>query len=724
MALEKDNKQAGGEGTSPQPRRGDAAAPGAAPRAAAETASSRRLKYGLSVGILLLSLLLILGVLNWLASDAARRIDLTAVGRYSLSAQTMRILDGLEETVTVTTLFAESDPLLSSDEQRALAAQRRQIEDVLREFRNKSGKIEVVRIDPVDPRTITKYDALVEQLSTIFAGEIETYRSAIDAGRAQMVRAGEFAGPQAEPLINALGDLAPEHASFRTFQTIIQVFSIIPREMESIGARVDEAMSASTMRGTPFADLEGAASIVRAALQLRGATMNQVAEFFEQSVADDSLPQTLRDHLASLAPSCRDVGGAMLDQQEALDDLPTLKLTPISIALRQRNCVLVSTPTRASVLPYDRLFRAPGAQEALDEGAGAVRRFAGETVIASGIRQMLLDERPNVILCHAQPQPSILTGALGGVDFGAVADLLSDLGFYVREWNVNIGPRPDVSAQATGEPVWVIVPPPPSAQSMMPAAALVDAATQLVAEGANVMIGFFPRLVPGLGQRDQWNAVIEPLGVEADTDRLIVEQIPAPGGVDQFAHSHEVVEFLGEHPVAAAVRGLPTRLDYAVPLKLLDDSQAERTVLVEIKPTDRIWATNEFLQMPIPPPAVRDTEPYRLVVAVERPQPSGAQRALLLGSSQWCYSAVVQEGDLRFRPPLPYYPGNAELFTSGVCWLAHLDELIARSPRAQSVERIENLGRGAQIFWRWALIGGLPVLSLAAGVAVALARRG
>ncbi len=724
MAVENSNDpRPGGERPSPQPRREDAAARNATTRGPAETAASRRLKYGLSVGVLLLSLLLILGVLNWLAADTSRRFDLTAVGRYSLSAQTLRILEGLEETVTITTLFAESDPLLSSDDQQDLAAQRRQIEDVLREFRNRSGKIEVVRIDPADPRTIAKYDALVERLSTIFAAEIESYRAAIDAGRAQMVRAGEFAGPQVEPLINVLGDLAPEHPTFRTFQTIIQVFSIIPREMESIGARVEEAMSASTMRGAPFADLEGAASIVRAALQLRGATMNQVAEFFEQSVADDSLPQALRDHLSALVQPCRDLAGAMLDQQEALDDLPALKLTPISIALRQRNCVLVSTPSRASVLPYDRLFPV-GAEQVAAEGVGAARRFAGETVIASGIRQMLLDERPNVILCHAQPQPSILTGSLGGVDFGAVRDLLTDLGFFVREWNVSIGPRPDVSAQTTGEPVWVIVPPPPSAQSMVPPAPLVDAAAQLVSEGANVMIGLFPRLVPGLGQPDPWNTVLEPLGVEADTDRLIVEQIPSPGGVDQFAHGHELVDFLGEHPVAAAVRGLPTRLDYAVPLKLPEESDGLRTVLVEIKPSERIWATSEFLQMPIPPPAVRDTEPYPLVVAVERQGSGGGQRALVVGSSQWCYSAVVQEGDLRFRPPLPYYPGNAELFTSGVCWLAHLDELIARSPRAQSVERIENLGRGAQIFWRWALIGGLPVLSLAAGVAVALARRG
>jgi len=691
---------------------------------AAETASSRRLKYGLSVGILLLSMVLILGVLNWLASDASRRIDLTAVGRYSLSRQTLRMLDGLEETVTITTLFAETDPLLSSDEQRAVAAQRREIEDVLREFRSKSGKVEVVRIDPADQRTIAKYDALVEQLSTIFAEEIETYRKAIDAARAEMARAGQFAAPQAESLIDAIADLSPEHPTFRTFQSIIQVFAIMPREMESVSQTAEEALSASTMRGSPFPDLQGAASIVRAALQLRGATLNQIANLFEQSIAEGSLPQSLVDHLTPLVQPYRDQASAMLDQQEVLDDLPPLKLTPIAIALRQRNCVLVTTPGRAAVLPYDRLFRAPGAQQVSAEGAGAVRRFAGETVIASGIRQMLLDERPNVIICHAEQQPTILSGGLGGADLGAVAELLRDLGFFVREWNVNLAPRPDVSAQQTGRPVWVIVPPAPSQQVMVPGAALADAASDLIREGENVMIGLFPRLVPGLGQRDQWNAAIEPLGVEGDTDRLIVEKIPGPGGVDQFAHGHDLVDFKGEHPVAAAVRGLPTRLDFTLPLRLIESSEAQHTVLLDIAPSDRVWATSEFLQMPIPPPTDRDTEPYPLVVAVERDGSFGNQRALVLGSSQWCYTAIVQDGDFRFRPPLPYYPGNAELFTAGVSWLAHLDELIARSPRAQSVERIENLGRGAQIFWRWALIGGLPLISLAAGVAVALARRG
>lgn len=688
-----------------------------------ETASARRIKYGLSVGILLVSLLLILGVINWLASDASRRFDLTAVGRYSLSAQTLKILNSLDETVTITALFAESDPLLSTDEQRAVAAQRRQVEDVLREFRSKSDKVEVVRLDPADPRTITKYDALIERLGAIHAEEIETYQSAIEAGRAGMRSLGAFASPQAEALVNAIGDLSPDHPSFRMLQRIIQVLSVMPQEMESLDKTAQQSLEADAMRGSPFPDLAGAASIVRAALQFRGSSLSQIADLFSDWIEAGDLPQPLADFLKPRVEEFRRLSSAALDQQERLNDLAPLKLTPITLALRQRNCVLLTTSRRSAVLPYDRLFRAPGALQAMEEGAGAVRRFAGETVIASGIRQLLLDERPNVIICHAEQQPTVLSGTSRGADFGALAEMLTDLGFYVREWHVSFAPKPTIE-QKTGRPVWVIAPPAPNPQAMMPAAALVDAAKELVESGESVFIGLFPRIAAVPGQPDQWNAAIAPLGVEAETDRLVVERIPGPGGADQFAHGHDFVDYKGEHPVSAAVRGLPTRLDFAVPLRLLDAGSVQRTVLLDIAPNDRIWATDQFLQMPIAPPTTRDTAPYPILAAVERTGGFGTQRALVIGSAQWWYSAVVQEGDLRFRPPLPFYPGNAELFTAGVCWLAHLDELIARSPRAEAVVRIDNLSPGAQLFWRWALIGGLPVLSLAAGVAVAMARRG
>lgn len=691
---------------------------------AGETAGSRRLKYGLSVGILLLSLLIILGVINWLGSDTAYRMDLTARGRYSISQQTRNLLKSLDENVTITLLFAESDPTLNSDQQRAVKFQRSEVEDVLRELRNKSDKIDVVRIDPTDKGTITKYDALLEQLKAIYKDESGTYEAAARSGKAALDELATFAGGRSEALISASGDLPPDNPLFRDFQTVIQILAIIPREIETVNKSIDESLDVSPMAGNPFPDLQGAVSIVRAAAQLRSGTLNQIADFFQQAIDAKTLPEALVDKIQPMIQGFRDMASSLLDEKEKIDDLKPLELTAINSALRSRNCVLLTSSTRATVLPYNRLFPPPSAQQAIDEGSGSLQRFAGETVLASGIRQLTLTERPNVILCHAEQTPSILTGRPGGVDLSSVAGQLRDLGFDVQEWNVNGGPRPVID-QKMGQPVWVIIPPAPTGQQMMAGGELADAAKELVAQGANVMMGFFPSLVPGLGQQDQWNAAVEPLGVTADSGRLIIEQIPGPNGQDQFPAAHEFVDFLSDNPIATAVKGEPTQLDLVVPLQIEKKDNVTATPLLELKPSDRIWAT-EVMKLqsggPPTPSDPRDVQPYPVVVAVERNGSFGLQRVLLVGSARWCWTGMAGQYD--FSTQLPMYPGNSELFTAGACWLAHLDDLIARSPRAESVARIENLSSGAQIFWRWALIGGLPVLSLVAGIFVSVSRRG
>lgn len=688
---------------------------------AGETASSRRLKYGLSVGILLVSLLLILGVINWLASDAAYRMDLTTHGRYSISGQTLHLLESLKDKVTITMLFAESDPMLNSDQQRLVKFQRSEVEDVLRELRNKSDKIDVVLIDPTDPRTVKKYDDLVNQLKTIYKDESAVYEQAAQAGRAALESLSAFSSAEAERLISAAGDLPPDHASLRDFQSIARVLSVsVPLDVDAANKFIDESLVASPEMGKPFADVQGAVSAVSDVARRRGGELSQVADFFQQLIDGGTLPEAFAAKLRDMIDPFRDMASKLADQVEKIGDLKPLELSSINTSLQSRNCVLLTNSTRATVLPYNRLFPPPGAQQAADEGLGGLRRFAGETVLASGIRQLSMTERPNVILCHAEQTPSILTGQPGRVDLTSVADQLSDLGFDVKEWNVNSGPRP-VVAQQTGKPVWVIVPPAPTGQMAMSGGELADAAQALVAEGANVMMGFFPSFIAQIGQADPWNAAIEPLGVSADTARLIVEKIPGPNGLDQYPHTHDFVDFLSDNPIATAVRGEPTQLNLVVPLKLNQKPEVTLTTLLELKPSDRLWATADW-RKPETKPSPPDVEPYPVLVAAERHGDFGLQRALIVGSVGWCWTPLAGQYD--FASQLPMYPGNSELFSAGVCWLAHLDELIARSPRAESVARIENLSEGGKLFWRWALIGGLPVLSLIAGIVVTISRRG
>jgi hypothetical protein len=70
------------------------------------------------------------------------------------------------------------------------------------------------------------------------------------------------------------------------------------------------------------------------------------------------------------------------------------------------------------------------------------------------------------------------------------------------------------------------------------------------------------------------------------------------------------------------------------------------------------------------------------------------------------------------------FPGNGELFTDAVFWLAHMEPMIAISPAAMQVSRISSMSEASLGFWRYGvLIILLPGLVLAAGIGMYFARR-
>ena len=55
----------------------------------------------LSTGVYILVAVAILGIVNWFVLRYNHRLDLTPTGQYSLSLQTERVLDGLEQDVNL-----------------------------------------------------------------------------------------------------------------------------------------------------------------------------------------------------------------------------------------------------------------------------------------------------------------------------------------------------------------------------------------------------------------------------------------------------------------------------------------------------------------------------------------------------------------------------------------------------------------------------------------------
>lgn len=113
--------------------------------ATAKDKTARKLTYGTNavIGTVLFAIILI--GLNYLASRANWRVDMTRNGLYTVSTATDGILGGLKDHVTVT-VYATAQNTPSS-----WTEQRNQLRDLLREYRIKSGgKVRFVFKDPTD----------------------------------------------------------------------------------------------------------------------------------------------------------------------------------------------------------------------------------------------------------------------------------------------------------------------------------------------------------------------------------------------------------------------------------------------------------------------------------------------------------------------------------------------------------------------------------------------
>ena len=112
------------------------------PRSIAIFLVGRKGRYGTNVAIMTIAFFIILLIVNFLMYRSPNRIDVTATRVFSLSEQTLQILDGLENEVVANAFFVEYQGSSSARQQR------QQAEDLLNEFSRRSALFSYRFIDP------------------------------------------------------------------------------------------------------------------------------------------------------------------------------------------------------------------------------------------------------------------------------------------------------------------------------------------------------------------------------------------------------------------------------------------------------------------------------------------------------------------------------------------------------------------------------------------------
>ncbi|MGQ0628331.1 MAG: hypothetical protein ACT4PL_09570, partial [Phycisphaerales bacterium] len=347
----------------------------------------------------------------------------------------------------------------------------------------------------------------------------------------------------------------------------------------------------------------------------------------------------------------------------------------------------------------------------------------------TGVAALVDPARPVLVLVHGAPLRA-------GPGFRGVRSLVEHLalkGVDVAEWATAVDaepPPPTRTTDGTLRPTVYMnlcmdVRTPEDAQRM---GKLSAALTRLVREGRNVLVSVNTSTLPGAGAPDPMVEFLPALGVTAESGRpLLEESKPRDTPGREVGRDMVMTTAAATHAISGAVDGLRIRLPWAVPLRL-KPGEPGLTIepVLRIPTSSRIWAEAEWNvrsgnpALDSPRDDAGTAGPWVVAAAVERAALTGdqSQRVLVIGSAAWAVDSTLNlDAGVVDGRRVADAPGNYELLSAGVAYLAHRDSAIARSSMARAVPTIPNLTAAQRTTLRAVFVGVVPVAILLLGLA-------
>jgi len=695
------------------------------PKPRTDTQSTRRAKYGLNVLIAVAAALAIVVLLNWIGHRHFQRFDFTATRQYSLSPQSLKVLQGLEGDYRIITLL--SDPATAPTQVRASAL--RQAGDLAQEYDRYSDAVEVQQINP---NQITRLEGFYQQMLDRFEGDLTPIEQAIDSGRQQLGTLRSGLQTQLVLLRETLEDPELEDGELRTFVTrVAENFARFDQDIESIDSQVDQALD------SPLPNYSSAKSTLQNLLdQVESRVLAVAVQQFTTATRRDNVAPSVKDNLLRLNDAFEATRQTLRSSVDELSEVAVPKgyQNLRTQLLSDPDTVVVLSPQRARVLALEDLFREPDARQ-LQPGETPELRFQGEEKLTGALVSLSMKNPPLVVFVSTGRRP-----AIGGPNaaYEAVAQRLRNVNFQVQEWNPQGGrsqfgqptpPGPPPTPEEGQKAVWVVLPfEQQQPNPMNPNAGqqgkqqIVDLLTDRLAEGDAALIHATFAPTARFGQSDPLGQLLEPFGITAQTDRVIFRQQTDAEGRPIPQTQFEITDWPDALPITEAIRGLTGVFLQASPLQL-GGGNAKTFPLATLGERN-MWAETDLAFGN--PPEYSDAEAadqYTVAAAAEL----DGKRMIVVGDPVWCSNQITSYGLLgpgTAELTGARFPANAELFVNSVYWLADLDELIAASPRSQDIRRIEAISPGTVVALRWVLLAGMPAGVLLIGVAVWLTRRG
>lgn len=653
------------------------------------------------------------------------RIDATKTRAYSLSPQTVALLDQIEGEWTISIVLVESNV------DRAVL---RQIEEVLDRYRESNAQITVERIDPTGSASLAHYEALIQRLRDLYSPQIEDFESRLADAREALQGVIPYAANEVDLLGPVIAQVGGEGALGSELASVRNGFSLIAQN----GPQILDAAATNlvTDESRPLPDYEAARDTLYGGATQAAEYLADIASRFNQYAAVPGLPEAARQHFVTRARTHQSLAAALMLASDPLLHLRPLELTSIAHELARGEAAVITSADRAAVVPAWQLF--PRLQRADREGTVTFdERFRGEQILSSTIRSLVVDHMPMVVFLHAGSE-SILRQSTDRKDVFGSASILQSSRYDVMEWRAEQVERP---RPAPGQQVvWIVVPPAPGENGGNPAVKskeellLLERARLLVDGGEAVLLSFYPSVLHKLRQPDPWQDLARSFNIDVQNDSVVFEAATASDGRRIVSQHIELLDLPSDHTIARAVHG--QRLGFVLPVPVKDGGGevGSRWSIAEVTPASNRWLDEEWVTALAGGTAEANpdaeqvfAEPISIVAAVERPHPlqeRGSQRIVAVGSGSWMLTGVADYWhELGGERIALQFPGNYELLQASVAWLAGMDELIAQSPTSQQVQRLEGLTDRNRMVWWWMVMAGLPGAALVMGMVVWMARR-
>ncbi len=716
------------------------------------SAGARRLRFGLLTGVLLIAATASLVVANILAARTSARWDVTAMREHRLSPRSSDLLGRLHGDYEIVI----AAPL--RDHRTIDSPSLERVRDVLDRFSRGAGRGATVMstfIDTGSPSGVAEFEALLKRLADRDSAKVKQQTESLAtalAGIDVLADALDALSPGLQAVRDAIPESAPAGPTNRSyFDQRAAESRINARALRELTGKSRAALTAP-LEQLPIPDLERAAAALRQPLTDVQSGLADMVENIRKFAGAESMPGPARDAARALVDPISQHRDRAALIRDTLDRVGKIDLLRIARTLQSGSAVLIIGPPEAGVTAIElgQLIPAPSTLTTQSGARADVARNA-EELIATALASLAQPVKPIVVFVHGTPSH----GLLQSTDFRGLLDLLALRGIDAVEWAATIDAEAPSIAKLdpTGKRPVVCVALSTDAAANVGAkgqsgperaANLGRAVSAIISDGHPLLLCLNPSTLPTFGEADPMLAGLAMFGLTADSGRpLLKERFTADGRhVDS---SQSIVANDADHPIARAVRGLPTRFEWPVAIKPIasgtqsgPSTHDARTTALYTIDDKAVWAESQWLsywqlrpqdQDAAPNKPTRDAQrdesgvPWTIVTAATRPVAGqDDQRLIIVGSNTWFMDRIAQERTLVDGRPALTNPGNGELFEACVYWLAGQDEMISSSATARAVPLIRPLSGATLLALRWLAIAGLPGAVLLLGLVWRLVR--